>query len=119
MKILGVLDDSPVSIEPNNLLYIFSDFITPFIVFIACFPDGPQVEERSRAKALVRRDSEVIDVEGTSTGSLTRSASCRMDKPLFWRVDLPEARSELVGWRKLWELIGVKGDGSKNGFVCC
>ena len=58
-------------------------------------------------------------MEGTSTGSLTRSASCRMDKPLFWRVDLPEARSELVGWRKLWELIGVMGDGSENGFVCC
>eukprot|EP00434_Breviolum_minutum_P024782 symbB.v1.2.021888.t1/scaffold1916.1/size96221/3 len=50
--------------------------------------DRLQVEERSRAKALVRRDSEVIDVEApTSTGSF---GSCRMDKPLFWRVDLPE-----------------------------
>ena len=31
----------------------------------------------------------------TSTGSF---GSCRMDKPLFWRVDLPEAPFVSAGW---------------------
>lgn len=80
-----------VTIDSNTFIFfpLKKHLLTPMSSLKHRPVDPLQVEERSRAKALVRRDSEVIDVEAaTSTGSFR---SCRMDKPLFWRVDLPEA----------------------------